>query len=397
MNRRTLLYCAGAALLVAFIGSPAAYADHQIIVATSSELSDALANAAPGDVIRVAPGRYRGGLHRERLYGTKDAPIVIEAADPGRPPVIEGGGNCLHLSDPAYVVLRNLVLTGAEGNGLNIDDGGTKDSPAHHLTLEGIRVRDIGPRGNRDGFKLSGVDDFRVENCTFERWGDGGSAIDMVGCHDGVVTGCTFRDGAEGSNGVQTKGGSRDILIQRCRFEDAGGRGINIGGSTGLPYFRPEPQRYEAKDITVEDCTFIGSATPIAYVGVDGAVVRHCTIYRPTRWLLRILQENQEAAFVPCRNGRFEHNLVAFSADEVRTAVNIGGGTAAETFTFAGNVWYCIDRPQDTRRLIQLPVPEREGIYGVDPMFADPEAGELSLPRPLEPPAGVRPEETRSP
>ena len=173
-------------------------------------------------------------------------------------------------------------MSGATGNGINIDDGGSPDTPAHHVVLRGLVVRDIGPTGNRDGIKLSGVDDFRVEGCTVERWGDRGSGIDMVGCHRGEVVGCTFRHGdRQGDNGVQAKGGSGEIMIRRCRFEHAGQRAVNLGGSTGLAYFRPRPQGYEAKDITVEDCTFVGSMAPVAFVGVDGAAVRHNTIYRP--------------------------------------------------------------------------------------------------------------------
>lgn len=382
-----------AVLAALLLAGGAAAAERIVAVDSDAALRTALAQARAGDVIRIAPGEYRGGLHRAGLRGEEDAPIVIEGADPEHRPVIQGGGNCLHLSDPVHVVLRNLVLSGAEANGLNIDDGGSSDTPARHITLSGIEVRDVGPRGNRDGFKLSGVDDFRVENCTFARWGDGGSAIDMVGCHDGVIAGCTFREGAGGANSVQTKGGSRDILVQRCRFENAGGRAINVGGSTGLAYFRPEPQGYEAKDITVEDCTFIGSQAPIAFVGVDGAIVRHNTIYRPTRWLLRILQETQEPGFVPSRNGRFENNVVVFRSDEVSTAVNIGGGTAPETFTFAGNVWLCIDRPQQTERLVQLPSRETGGTYGVDPQLADPAAGDLTITR-RGVTAGVRPAES---
>ena len=30
----------------------------------------------------------------------------------------------------------------------------------------------------------------------------------------------------------------RDVLIERCRFDKAGQRAVNIGGSTGLAYFR---------------------------------------------------------------------------------------------------------------------------------------------------------------
>lgn len=345
-------------------------------VSNRSQLTTAISRARPGDSISLAPGTYRGGLAFENLQGTADQPISIGGADADNPPVIEGGTSGLHLSSPAHVELQNLVFSGAGGNGLNIDDGGSPDSPAHHITLSGVVVRDVGPRGNRDGIKLSGVDDFRIDNCTVERWGDGGSAIDMVGCHDGVVVGCRFHHvRADEANGVQTKGGSRDITIKRCRFEHAGGRALNIGGSTGLAYFRPRPQGYEAKDITVEDCTIIGSS--IAFVGVDGAVVRHNAIYRPERWAVRVLQENTAPSFVPCRNGRFEDNIVAFHNDDLRTLINIGGGTSPETFTFTGNAWYCIDRPMATRGLVRLPVAETDGLYGVKPEFADLGTGDL--------------------
>src|SRR5262249_7493119 len=197
-------------------------------------------------------------------------------------------------SDLAQVELHDLAVANVRGNGINIDDGGSYDTPAHHVVLRGLVVRDVGPTGNRDGIKLSGLDDFRVEGCTVERWGDRGSGIDMVGCHRGEVTGCTFRHGdREGDHGVQAKGGSGDITIRRCRVEHAGQRAVNLGGSTGLAYFRPRAQGYEARDIRVEDCTFIGSMAPVAFVGVDGATVRHNTIYRPGRWAFRILQETR--------------------------------------------------------------------------------------------------------
>jgi hypothetical protein len=350
----------------------------EIRVNDRTELAAALAKAEPGDTILLAPGKYAGGLSRNRLQGTAEKPIVVAAADAARPPVIEGGSAGLHLSNPAFVELRGLVIEGARGNGLNIDDGGSADTPAHHVTLRNLVIRDVGPDGNRDGAKLSGVDDFRVENCTFERWGSGGSAIDMVGCHDGLIAGCTFKDArSEQANGVQTKGGSRGVTVSRCRFENAGGRAVNLGGSTGLQFFRPKIEGYEAQDITVEDCTFLGSSAPVAYVGVDGAVVRHCTIYRPTRWVARILQENTDARFVPSRRGEFANNLIVFRSDELRATVNVGGNTSPETFTFSGNAWHCLDRPANTRRFVQLPVAETGGKYNLAPRFQDPAAGDL--------------------
>ena len=339
-------------------------------VRTRDELQQAVAGAKPGTRIVVAPGNYAGGLSFAGLRGEKDRPIVVAGEDPTEPPVFEGGGSCLHLSDPAYVELQDLVLTKGRGNGLNIDDGGSFDTPAEHVVLRGLTVRDIGGDRNHDAIKLSGLVEFRIENCTVERWGKGGSGIDMVGCSRGVVVGCTFREGDNlNANGVQMKGGSRDVTIRACRFENAGGRGVNLGGSTGLPYFRPKPQGYEAKDLVVEDCTFVGSMAPIAFVGVDGAVVRHNTFYRPTRWLLRILQENQVPQLEPCRNGRFEKNIVVFQSDELATLVNVGGHTAPETFRFADNFWYCADSPERTQRMVRLPTAETGGMYGEDPKF----------------------------
>ncbi len=342
-------------------------------------LREAVEQAEPGTTVCVAPGTYEGGLHLADLQGTPGAPIVIAGADPHNPPVIEGGTSGIHLVNARHVELRDLVLRGATGNGLNIDDGGDYATPAHHVTLRRLRVEDVGPEGNRDGIKLSGVDDFEVTDCTVERWGAGGSAIDMVGCHRGLIEGCSFRHGPgmTGGTGVQTKGGTSDILIRDSYFENAGSRAVNIGGSTGLQYFRPEPQGYEAKDITVEGNVFVGSLAPVAFVGCDGATVRFNTMYMPDKWAVRILQETRESGFVPCRDGVFSDNIVVFRADAwSEGGVNIGPATAPETFVFARNLWYCVDNPAIGPR---LPTEEQDGIIGEDPLLVDPEEGDFAL------------------
>jgi hypothetical protein len=360
-------------------------------VDTREALIAAVASAAPGTTIQIAPGTYRGGLDLTGLRGGPGQPIVLAAQEPEQPPVFQGGGSGFHVSGASHLELRGLILSGATGNGLNIDDGGSRQLGSNHIVLRDLQIRDVGPDGNRDGIKLSGVDQFLVDGCTIERWGSGGSAIDMVGCHQGEVSNCTFRYLSDvAANGVQTKGGSSLVTIRRCRFENAGSRAVNIGGSTGRDYFRPPSVDYEAKQITVEDCIFIGSMAPLAFVGCDGATVRYNTIFRPTRWVARILQESQGAEFVPCRNGEFLHNVIAFRADEVQTIVNVGGGTAPQTFRFAGNHWYCIDQPSRSDRL-NLPVAETAGSYGQDPQFADAEALDLRvLDRAVAGRAGVR-------
>ncbi len=352
------------------MASPAGGAERVVRVADDATLRAALDDAQPGVRIQIAPGRYRPGIYVRDLHGTERQPIVIEGADRDDPPRFEGGTEAWHLSNCSFLVLRNLSVTGQSGNGINVDDGGTFDTPAHHVVLEDLSVADIGPTGNHDPIKLSGVDDFTVRRCRIEGWG--GQAVDMVGCHRGLIEQCRFvgKEGFSQSAGPQTKGGSSQITIRRCLFLRAGSRAVNLGGSTGLAYFRPRGALYEAREIAVEGCAFVGGTAPIAFVGVDGARVRYNTIYRPEKWVLRILQETTAEGFAPCRNGRFEHNLIVFRQADVQTVVNIGPNTRSESFVFSANLWYCEDRPEASR--VALPTAEKDGVYDVNPRLTAP-------------------------
>lgn len=347
----------------------------RVPVSDSAALARAARQAKPGDEILLAPGRYAPDVHLSNLRGAAGKPILLRAADPSRRPRFEGGGVGIQLSDAAHVELRDLILTGAKNNGLNIDDGGSYATPAHHITLRNLLVQNVGPAGNSDGIKLSGVTDFRVLHCTIEDWGSGGSGVDMVGCRRGLIQGSAFYRG--GGNGVQMKGGTSNVTVRGCRFRDAGSRAIQIGGSTGMAYFRPRPQGYEAKDILVEGNTVAGSDASVAFVGVDGAVVRRNTFYRPRRWAIRILQETVAPGFVPSRNGRFLENIVVWRGSEVGSVVNVGPHTAPETFRFARNLWYSMDAPSRSRP--NLPAPEQGGTVGVDPLLRNPEGGDFRL------------------
>jgi hypothetical protein len=371
-------------LLLVLLGAFSTAAE--VKVNNAAEFRAAVAAAKPGARILLAAGNYGGGFHFANLRGDEGKPIVIGAADPTQPPVFSEANVALQLSNPAYVELHDLVLTKLAQNGINVDDGGdTTNEYTRGIVLRGLRITDVGSRGNQDGLKLSGVRNFLVTNCVIERWGTGGgSAIDMVGCHRGVIEGCTFKHiDPEPPNctGVQAKGGSSDITVRRNRFENAGGRSVNIGGSTGLKFFRPPlttaTGNAEARNIRVEGTTFLGSSAPVAFVGVDGAVVRFNTIERPSRWVLRLLQENTAPQFVPSRNGEFTDNTIVFESS--RGIVNIGGGTEPETFKFARNWWYCVDNPERSR--LKLPVPEVDGVYGRPVAEATGKAGADALQR----------------
>ncbi len=284
--------------------------------------------------------------------------VVIQGADATNPPVFEGGSQAIHLANCSYVTLRNIRVRGFPTNGINIDDGGTFETPAHHIILENITIVDTGPTGNHDALKMSGVDHFQVRQCRFEGWG--GSGIDMVGCHHGLVEDCSFMGwaGFSQSNGVQLKGGTDDVLVHGCTFNNAGHRSINLGGSTGLQFFRPKVEGYEAKGITVAGNRFVGSMAPVAWVTSNGGHVHHNTMILPEQWVLRILQETRDPKFIPCHDGLFEYNLIIFDAS-VRTFVNVGPGTAPDSFRFQNNAWHDLDRYREP----SLPVPEVNGFY----------------------------------
>lgn len=331
----------------------------EIRVSDSAQLRAALVHLTPGTTVLLSPGAYQGGLYLANVVGTEEAPVVIQGAEPNSPPVFRGsGGQAFHLADCSYVTLRNIRVEGFPGNGINIDDGGSFGTPAHHITLEHVTILEIGPTGNHDALKMSGVDHFRVRNCHFEAWGSSG--IDMVGCHQGVVEDCTFvgREGFSQDNAVQLKGGTADVLVQCCLFRSAGQRCINLGGSTGLQFFRPGVQGYEAKDITIAGNRFEGSFAPVAWVTADGGHVHHNTIVLPEKWVLRILQETTDPQFQPSHGGIFEDNLVFFDS-RVRDFVNVGPRTSPETFVFRRNAWCDVN---GTRRP-SLPVPEADGVY----------------------------------
>lgn len=356
----------------------------------------AAADARPGTRIGLMSGYYAGGVTLVGLRGEPDRPIVIHGIRTDRPPVFDGGTTGLHLIDPMHVVVRGLHVRNATGNGINVDDGGTPETPAHDVVLQDLVVKDIGPAGNCDGIKLSGVTSFRVEGCTVERWGRAGSAVDMVGCRHGVVTRCTFRHepGLERGSGVQMKGGTRDTWVHGCRFEHAGARAINAGGSTGLDYFRPplstwEGDRFEAKDLVIAGNVIVGSQAAVAFVGVDGSRFAFNTILHPGRWAFRILQENTAEGFVPCRGVEVADNLIVFHSQAwSEGGVNLGAGTEPATFHFARNHWFAHDAPRGTHLFVRTPSKDPEARFGEDPQLLDPRLGEDGV-RPGSPAADV--------
>jgi hypothetical protein len=340
-----------------------------------ADLETALPDLTPGTALRIRPGTYAGGAFASGIAGTAEAPIWIGGIAGMERPVLSGGANAIQLSSPSYVVVHDLEVTGQDSNGLNVDDGSDyPNGAAHHLIFRGLWIHDIGSGGNQDCLKLSGVDDFLVVGSEF-RGCSGGSAIDHVGCHRGIIARNTFVE--LGGNGVQSKGGSDDIEITQNRFLDAGERAVNIGGSTGFEFFRPalstSGENFEARNIRVLANLFRGGTSPIAFVGCVDCLAANNTIVDPVQWVVRILQETTsttEYTFAPAQGGRFSNNAIYFARADLSTYVNVGPDTDAASFEFSNNLWYAHDAPADSEPS-PLPVSETAGVYGVDPGFAN--------------------------
>lgn len=345
-------------------------------VGNTAEFATALAAALPGDTISVLPGIYDGGHFRA---GLADVTIRGLTGDPRDPDeiVFRGGVNGIQLSDATNVSLQGLTFEAQTGNGLNIDDGGSFATPSTNLTLRNVTVRDMAATGNNDGIKLSGVTGFHLDRVNVFDWGARGSAIDPVGSHNGLIENSHFRSDVLTDFGsvVRPKGGSKDITLRSSLIEvsTGAGRALQAGGSTGSEFFRfiDGDSGYEASDITFVGNRVVGAASSMNWVNIDGGVARYNDFRQPTRWAMRILNENSGTTIVDTQNGVFADNYVEFDGSTWSTAVNVGSETDAASFTFARNKWLNTADPTSAGSMPSLPAVETDGEYGVAAPWAE--------------------------
>ncbi len=341
---------------------------------THTSVQSAAAVVQPGDTIMVLGGTYQQQEFLTNLQGTAGNWIVL-LAQPGQTVIYQGGSEGWHITDGAYLKIVGFIFEQQTANGVNIDDGGTYQTPSHDIIIENCTFRNMAGTGNNDLLKLSGLDNFEIKTCIFLNGASGGSGIDMVGCHHGLIAGCNFEN--MGSNCIQAKGGTQFITIERNYFKNGGHRSVNLGGSTGLQYFRPIDATFEAADLNVHSNIFIGSTAPIAYVGCVRVVVSNNTIYLPGNWVFRILQETVDPIrFVPCGQNTFANNIV-YRDNGLSTDVNIGPNTDPGSFTVSNNLWYNVDN-LNWPGPGNLPVSDPNQIVE-DPQFSDPANENFSI------------------
>lgn len=341
---------------------------------TYANPANAAAAAKPGDTILIHPASYRGPYFISNLKGRPDAWIFIKGTQRDQV-IFDGGSESMHFSDAEYLHISNITVQGQTGNGMNIDDSGSFESPTKHVILDNCVFRDMAASGNNDLLKLSGLDSFLIQNCLFQNGATGGSGIDMVGCHAGIIRNNRFIQ--LGSNSIQAKGASSEIEILANHFTNGGQRTLNLGGSTGSAFFRPLGANYEARNILAAANIIEGSVTPVAFVGSRNVRFINNTVIRPERWILRILQESSDTSFyLSSANNSFINNIVVVN-NSLSTDVNIGPNTSPATFKFSNNLWYHLDN--SNWRGPQLPVMETQPIIQMNPQFINLANGDYRL------------------
>jgi len=325
-------------------------------------------NINPGDTLFFQSQIFDDGA--QFLYdinGTIDQPVVLMSMIQ-HGAIFRGGTEAIHLVRCSNVELNGFVFEQQTGNGVNIDDGGNYTTPAKHITVRNNIFRDMAASGNNDLLKMSGVDSFLIEKCLFLNGGSGGSGVDFVGCHYGVVQDNEFDN--SGTSGIQNKGGTQFIRIQRNTFRNISQRALNLGGSTGLSFFRPPLSNpivdaFEAADLEVFANIFIGCWAPIAYVGSVRVNVSNNTFFQPENWVIRILQETTEPGFLPCGDNTFNNNIIYLPNDI--TEVNVGSNTDPNSFIISNNLWF---NASSSSWMPILPVTDPSQIVD-DPIFTD--------------------------
>lgn len=349
-----------------------------VTVASDQGIQAAVQRAAAGTTIRVAPGIYKnwywGSL---ALEGDSIAPIIIEAAEPDHPPVIDckrGGqwkNEGIHLWNAKYVILRGLIVRNAKDNGILFSYSRENDwrvlgrdhGACHHVRIENCSVLNTNPSGNHDAIKLSGVEHFTVSNCWVEGWG--GSGVDANGSRCGVIEDSVFvcSQNTHNNSAVTLKGGGDAFLIHRNFFKNSSSEQvIRIGDpeAANIP-----PGGCAVSAVEVAGNRFVAGATPVAWLSCDGGDVHHNTIVLPAKRFMRAWGRFD-------RSGpSFRSNLVIFDATVMkpkgyRVLISATPPEAVQKFSFKRNAWFEIHGgPSDVTT--ELPVPEEFGVYGVDP------------------------------
>jgi hypothetical protein len=200
----------------------------------------------------------------------------------------------------------------------------------------------------------------------------------LIGAHNGIVQHSVVRrTNTSGGFGLKVEGGSSNVAIRANRFENAGERAIQFGGSVGLHPFRTRStDGATAERVTAEGNVIVnkgadgeGICSAVAFIGARDAEFRYNLVFRPGVFVGRVLREGSHPAAVNTGERVFRGNAIIWYEGDFAPAhaFNAGPDTFPESLDFRANRWVNLS-PHGASEVL-LPTKEREPSYGVDPGF----------------------------
>ena len=159
------------------VTSTTAAAVGRMLAANPGNYASIVPTLRPGDTLVLEPGAYSDGsmpgLRLRDLNGTPQAPITI-MGDPTKPrPVLMGRGdvNTVRFGNSSHIVLRHLEIDSLNLGG----DGVRADGVAHHITLDSLVIKGVGPDQSTVGIATNGGTTWNwvIRRCVIDGAGTG--------------------------------------------------------------------------------------------------------------------------------------------------------------------------------------------------------------------------------
>lgn len=330
--------------------------------------------AQPGDEIILMPGNHRP-VTLSNLTGAPGNPIIIRGLDPNRPPTIVAKRRGIVLHKPKYVIIQDIIITGATLTGILVDNqipdpaeffnppAQTQQEPWDaNVIFRNVTVLKTGPEGRRHAIELRGLRDVRIIDCKFEGWG--GSALEIVGCHNVLVEKCKFMELEDFSqyHAIQIRAGSTRVNITNCQFDVDCEGVVSIGAVSRRNDFCPSIptnakalSQYEARHVQLQHCTFNKGMFPIAMLHADDCLIRNNTFIRPRSAVLGVTHITDVSVVAVANRGIFGGNLIVWEPGDITRYIYFSQRIDKTTFAIEQNLWWSGELVQDRKKLGAFP------------------------------------------
>lgn len=377
------------AALFAFLSTcQIASAFTQHLVGEGEPWSDIDRRIRPGDEIILLPGEHQPGL-LDHLHGTSDEPITIRGIDPKRPPVIKAERYGIRLRNATHVNIQNVVIQEAKVSGLHVtSESAAKRTPVvekcQSISIRDVVIRRTGREGVRHGLWLVDLEDVEIENVTIDGWS--GAGMEIHGCRRVHINDCqlTGRDEFSEHFGLRLRGGTNQVWVKDCAFEDAGEIVLAIGWRTGVEDFYPplEPsptervlernKRFEVDQVQVRQCVVQGGTCAAAFKHAGTVQFRSNTIHRPRLTVFAFDAPHDDPRLADNKKVIIGSNLIVWQPGDVQHLAMFGASAKPDGIRLERNLWWSESLEEQLDKLGPMPGKNPAvQITDVDPQLND--------------------------